>query len=253
MTQKKPITDSGVILYKDYEFLFNMLTNEELGETIRHIMKNTFNPTLNPSTNKNVNNVFNYIANRIIDYRNKNVFYRESGKKGGNPNLLKTYTLNPTLNPTLKLSKDKISKDKISKDKISKDSIEEPIGEVITSPQGNDSKPVKSKDARYIELENLFKEKLELKLNKSLQSNKWYDDIRKLIEIDKISIDRVKSSILWHFDNYDRDYRLEIQSASSLREKFSKLESQKTKFEQNNKPQMSDKTKEFFDKYKKGE
>ncbi len=96
MTQKKPILDNGLVLYKDYEFLFNFLTNEQTGRVIKFLLQDYLNPILNPTEDEKVNNVYNYIASRIISYREKHEVYSEWGKKGGNP------TLNPTLNHTLK-------------------------------------------------------------------------------------------------------------------------------------------------------
>ena len=56
MTAKKPIIDKGYIIFEDYEYIFNFLTDEELGKTIRLLNKNYKNPVLNPSENKNINN-----------------------------------------------------------------------------------------------------------------------------------------------------------------------------------------------------
>ncbi len=107
MTAKKPIVNKGYVIYKDYEFLFNFLNDEELGKVIRLLNSSFENPELNPSDNNNVNNVYNYIANRIIDYTEKREFYSKSGKQGGNP----------TLKGTVK-SGDKLKEKKIKEDKI---------------------------------------------------------------------------------------------------------------------------------------
>lgn len=90
MTQKKPITDKAILLYYDYEFLFEGLTDEELGETIRLLYKNNKieEPQLNQSKNRQVNFVYNYIISRIIDYKKTKGFFSEAGKTGGNPALL---------------------------------------------------------------------------------------------------------------------------------------------------------------------
>jgi len=116
MSQKKPITEKGLILYKDYEFIFNFLTKEEIGEVVLTLLNTMDNPTLNPSENNNVNNAYNYIANRIIDYKEKKCKAVKNGKKGGNPLFKRDTTLNPTLNGGDKLKEKKIKEKKIKED-----------------------------------------------------------------------------------------------------------------------------------------
>jgi hypothetical protein len=116
MTKKKPIVDKGIILYKDYEFLFNFLSDEELGIVVRLLLKDHINPTLNPTDNPKINNVYNYIANRIVDYQKKKGLYVSWGKEGGNPALKPT--LNNTLNPTVKLKEEKRKENNIKEEKI---------------------------------------------------------------------------------------------------------------------------------------
>lgn len=114
MTKLKPIIDKGIILYYDYEYIFNFLSDEELGVLIRQLLTDRDNPSLNPTDNNNINNAYNYIANRITDYKLKNKKAVDDGKKGGNPLL----TLNPTLNPTLNQKENKIKEDNIKENKF---------------------------------------------------------------------------------------------------------------------------------------
>ena len=65
-------------------------------------------------------------------------------------------------------------------------------------------------------------------MNKQINSRSWANEIRKLIEIDlKVrpnAVDDVKKAIQAVSDNYGEKYFPAIQSASSLREKFHKVE-----------------------------
>jgi hypothetical protein len=107
MTRPKPIIDKGIILYYDYDFIFNFLSDAELGVLVRELLKQKDSPEQNPTDNDKINNAFNYIANRIIDYKSKNKFYSDKGKTGGNPLLTLKGTDKGTDNPTLKLKEKK--------------------------------------------------------------------------------------------------------------------------------------------------
>lgn len=89
MSNKKPIVDKGLIIYYDYDFIFNFLTDEEVGKTIRLLIETKDNPTLNPTDNASINNAYNYIASRIIEYKNSKGLAVKWGKSGGNPKLMK--------------------------------------------------------------------------------------------------------------------------------------------------------------------
>jgi hypothetical protein len=108
-----------------------------------------------------------------------------------------------------------------------------------TEQQKKDSKPKrnpkKPKETQLVIYNSIYKELadnllsiLETKLQKKLSSNKWEDEIRKLIEIDlKIRqnpIQDVELAIKTIADNYGKEYFPIIQSAGSLREKFIKIE-----------------------------
>jgi hypothetical protein len=115
MSNKKPIVDKGIILYYDYDFILNFLSNEEVGILIRQLLKHRDNPSLNPTSNNSVNNAFNYIANRIIDYKEKKKLASKWGSKGGNPTLLSSEqkpTLNPPHKTGVKLKEKKIKENK---------------------------------------------------------------------------------------------------------------------------------------------
>ena len=69
---------------------------------------------------------------------------------------------------------------------------------------------------------------LEAKLQKKLSSKNWEDEIKKLIEKDlsvrQNPIEEVKQAIQTIANNYGKEYFPVIQSAKSLREKFTKIE-----------------------------
>lgn len=126
MSEKKPVIEKGLILYKDYEFIFNFLSKEEIGEVVLTLLHTMDNPTLNPSDNDNINNAYNYIANRIIDYKEKRDKAIKNGKKGGNPLFKRDTTLNPTLNGGDKLKENKIKENKIKENNMFNDNVNEP-------------------------------------------------------------------------------------------------------------------------------
>lgn len=201
MTAKKPITDKAILLYYDYDFLFNMQTDEELGASIRLLMKHQSDkkPPLSPTGNIKIDNVYNYIMSRIIDYKNTRGFYSKKGKTGGNPLLSKDTTLNTTLkgtdNPTVKPKEEK-----------------------------KEYKTIKEKKKEYIYICEVLESILVEYHNREFNSSKWYNDIKLLIEKDKVGYDRVISCLDWYKNNIGGKYIPVIQSGSSLREKFTKLE-----------------------------
>jgi uncharacterized protein YdaU (DUF1376 family) len=79
---------------------------------------------------------------------------------------------------------------------------------------------------------------LENKLQRKLPSSNWHKEIQKLIEIDlqmrTNPIDDVRRAIQTIADNYGKEYFPVIQSGSSLREKFTKIEDY---VKRNNSPQ----------------
>ena len=79
---------------------------------------------------------------------------------------------------------------------------------------------------------------LEAKLQRKLSTKNWEDEIKKLIEKDlsvrQNPIEDVKQAIQTIADNYGKEYFPVIQSAKSLREKFTKIEDY---VKRNNSPQ----------------
>lgn len=72
-------------------------------------------------------------------------------------------------------------------------------------------------------------------LSKIIQSNKnikhtsrqlfsWADNIRQLEENDGISYDRINNALIWYEKHIGEDYVVEIESGSSLKDKFIRLE-----------------------------
>lgn len=83
----------------------------------------------------------------------------------------------------------------------------------------------KDKNKQYIELVNILRTNLEQKKNgRKINIKGWYDHIRKMVEVDKIGVDEIKKALDWYFKHFGEMYIPVIESASSLREKFSKLE-----------------------------
>lgn len=91
----------------------------------------------------------------------------------------------------------------------------------------------------YQELAEGLKFVLEAKLNRSIKITNWKEDIRKLITQDlkprASPIDDVKRCIQAIADNYGKEFFPVIQSAGSLREKFTKIENYLAK----NKPNLT--------------
>lgn len=98
--------------------------------------------------------------------------------------------------------------------------------------QKKDPKPKKTQPVNhnsiYKQLADGLHLILEEKMQKAITTNGWENEIRKLIEIDlkvrQNPIEDVKKVIQAIADNYGKEYFPVIQSASSLREKFIKVE-----------------------------
>lgn len=94
-----------------------------------------------------------------------------------------------------------------------------------TKPQGG----VGDKSAKQVlpvhqAIADYLADNLSVRLNRKISNRGWADEIRKLCEAGNIDPPRIRDALEWHFRKYDRPYRLEIQSARTLREKFSRLE-----------------------------
>jgi len=71
---------------------------------------------------------------------------------------------------------------------------------------------------------NILSDFLSKKLNRVIDIRGWSKHIELLVKKDGISFERIKESLSWYFEHYNEPYVPVIQSASSLRDKFSKLE-----------------------------
>lgn len=90
MSKPKALTSKGIMLFKDYELLFDFISDEDLGKVIRLLLKNFNNGKLkkqNKFENKNIEKVYTYVANRIFDYLKKAEKASLDGIRGGNPTL----------------------------------------------------------------------------------------------------------------------------------------------------------------------
>lgn len=88
MTTSRAITNKGIVIFKDYELLFNFLTDEETGIVLKKLLQNFDNGKLKKCKNfenEKIKNVYNYISNRINDYLEKRLKAQEDGALGGNP------------------------------------------------------------------------------------------------------------------------------------------------------------------------
>lgn len=92
-----------------------------------------------------------------------------------------------------------------------------------TKHQG-DTKGAKQVLPVHQEIADYLADNLSVRLNRKISNRGWADEIRKLCESGNIDPPRIRDALEWHFRKYDRPYRLEIQSARTLREKFSRLE-----------------------------
>ena len=97
--------------------------------------------------------------------------------------------------------------------------------QMVINTKDKDKDKDKDKNKQYIELVNILRTNLEQKKNgRKININGWYDHIRKMVEVDKIGVDEIKKALDWYFKHFGEMYVPVIESASSLREKFSKLE-----------------------------
>lgn len=91
----------------------------------------------------------------------------------------------------------------------------------------DEEEKMKDKNSRYVPLA----EKLAFIIRKNKRINvtpqkiaSWANEIRKLVETDGVSIQRVETALDWYEDNIGGQYIPVIESGSSLRSKFIKLE-----------------------------
>ena len=85
----------------------------------------------------------------------------------------------------------------------------------------------KNKNTEYLpialELKDIVQSQKNIKVN-GQKTNSWANSIRLLVETDDVSLERVESALSWYKDHHSDDYVPVIESGSSLREKFLRLE-----------------------------
>lgn len=151
------------------------------------------------------------------------------------------------LNKSDKISDEKSEQTSIKKsDKISNrcQNVNVDVNENVNNNSRKDNKKLSTVRKRskqvltaHQEIADYLVDNLSVRLNRKISSRGWADEIRKLCDNGNIDPSRIRGALEWHFSKYDRPYRIEIQSAKALREKFSRLEVQmKRAAEEENKP-----------------
>lgn len=210
MDLKNQITNkAGFLIYTDYwEKYFSKMT----GEQVKEVFKIIFHFNLTFEILKTDDLAIEMVVATIIDNIKRDATKRakqaiasaENGKLGGRP-------------------KNEAKKKQKRSKKEANPIIESELESI---------NPV------YKELAGGLLFVLEAKLQRRLSCRNWDDEIRKLIEIDlsvrQNPIEDVKKAIQTIADNYSKDYFPVIQSATALREKFTKIEDY---VKRNNSPQ----------------
>jgi hypothetical protein len=97
----------------------------------------------------------------------------------------------------------------------------------------------------YFPLAKRLSEIIHLKKNiehTTIQINSWANDIRRLAEESKIDFKRIESVLNWYENNIGGQYIPVIESGSSLREKFIRLEAAMERGTENTKEQYTEET-----------
>lgn len=203
------INKAGFLIYTDYwEKYFSKMT----GEQVKEVFKIIFHFNLTFEILKTDDLAIEMVVATIIDNIKRDATKRakqaiasaENGKLGGRPK---------------KEAKKKQTRSKSKANPIIESDLE-------------------SINPAYKELAGGLLFVLEAKLQRRLSCRNWDDEIRKLIEKDlsvrQNPIEDVKKAIQTIADNYGKDYFPVIQSATALREKFTKIEDY---VKRNNSPQ----------------
>lgn len=190
------INKAGFLIYTDYwEKYFSKMT----GEQVKEVFKIIFHFNLTFEILKTNDLAIEMVVATIIDNIKRDAIKRakqsiasaENGKLGGRPK--KQEKVKPT--------------------------TEKPEDNHRISKETN---PI------YKKLSDGLLFVLEAKLQRKLSSRNWEDEIKKLIEIDlsvrQNPIEDVKQAIQTIANNYGKEYFPVIQSAKSLRQKFTKIE-----------------------------
>lgn len=75
------------------------------------------------------------------------------------------------------------------------------------------------------------------------QIKAWADEIRKLSEMNAVSLDRIKTVLRWYWNNIGGEYIPVVESGHSLRMKFTRLEdamNRQAKFSKNGNDERDD-------------
>jgi len=194
------INKSGFLIYTDYwEKYFSKMSGEQIKEVFKIIF--CFNKTFEILKTDDL--AVEMVVATIIDNIKRDaekrfkqsIASKENGKMGGRP----------------KLKKNK------------------PIGSNPLNPKPNpDESIINEANSIYKKLSDGLLFILKAKLQRKLSSKNWEDEIKKLIEKDlsvrQNPIEDVKQAIQTIANNYGKEYFPVIQSAKSLREKFTKIE-----------------------------
>ncbi len=194
------INKSGFLIYTDYwEKYFSKMSGEQIKEVFKIIF--CFNKTFEILKTDDL--AVEMVVATIIDNIKRDaekrfkqsIASKENGKMGGRP----------------KLKKNK------------------PIGSNPLNPKPNpDESIINEANSIYKKLSDGLLFILEAKLQRKLSSKNWEDEIKKLIEKD-LSVrqnpaEDVARAIQTISNNHGKEYFPVIQSAKSLREKFTKIE-----------------------------
>lgn len=143
-------------------------------------------------------------------------------------------------NPNTSRGKSKYPSGK-SQSKLGKD-LGEDLKDSFSDPPGSESKrvlkrttlpkkdgvvPIKERNKEFLPLANDLSKIIQTQKNikhTSTQIRKWTDEIRKLVEGNGVTHERIKKALNWYADNIGGQYIPEIESGASLRNKFIRLE-----------------------------
>ena len=144
-----------------------------------------------------------------------NELLNKEGAETENPETENPNSENPNSeNPTLKILIDKNTKDKNK-------------NIILFSDLNSKIEGKQDKNFRYVplaeKLASIIKKNKRINVT-SQRISSWANEIRKLVETDGVSIQRVETALDWYEENIGGQYIPVIESGSSLRNKFIKLE-----------------------------
>lgn len=208
------INKAGFLIYTDYwEKYFSEMTGDQVKEVFKIIFH--FNTTFEVLKTDDL--AVKMVVVTIIDNIKRDTIKRakqaiasaENGKLGGRPK--------------------KVANASKSKQKVAN---------LADSDSKNKNEVKLNENNIYKQLAGGLLFVLEEKLQRRLKFSNWDAEIRKLIEIDlsvrQNAVEDVKQAIQTIADNYGKNYFPIIQSATALREKFTKIEDY---VKRNNSPQ----------------